>query len=80
MISLSSTRPELNDSNGRCSDLPTALTTGYDRKLLPIDPTRLDERSPQLIRGGNVVFQRKARWPWNHKECSGVQERNQVRS
>jgi len=72
-------RMDLNDSNGRSPDLPTALTTGYDRKPLPIDPTRMDAQSPQFIRRGYVVFQRKTRWPRNHKECSGVQEGSQVR-
>jgi hypothetical protein len=79
-VRLSSTRMELNHSHDRSSDLPTALTTGYDRKLLPIDPTRLDERPPKLIRGGDVVFQRKARSPWDHEECAGIHERSQVRS
>jgi hypothetical protein len=77
-VRLSSTSMELNHSNDRSPNLPTALTTGYDRKLLPINTSRMDERSPQFIRGEDVAFQRKARWPWDDKECAGIQEWSQV--
>jgi len=70
----------LNHSHGGSPYFPTVDTTGYDRELLPVHPTSMDERPLEIFRGGNVVLQREAGWRWNYKECPGLQEWSQVRS